>query len=279
MAENASTTQDRGLRSKKDILMTAVKCAVALTLFVIGIVKYDTLVNFRLEDYIDVSRGLWLAMGTVLLIYVVKALLFVIPASLVYIAVGQVMSIMLADAPFSPMWVAVPLNLVGIILELTATYLLGMFLGGQTVEKLLTKNKNGQKILASGVKEKPWLIFTIRFSGAPIDFVSLLYGSLKTNYFKYLVFSLLGIAPRVIVMTIIGKVIDIIPREVLIGIILAAIPAGIIYYLVKKYVLDPKKAAKEAAEAASAAQNAETAQADGEGPDQPKETVENNENE
>ena len=77
-------------------------------------------------------------------IYVVKALLFVIPASLVYIAVGQVMSIMLADAPFSPMWVAVPLNLVGIILELTATYLLGMFLGGQTVEKLLTKNKNGQ---------------------------------------------------------------------------------------------------------------------------------------
>ena len=80
-------------------------------------------------------------------------------------------------------------------------------------------------------------------------------------------------------MTIIGKVIDIIPREVLIGIILAAIPAGIIYYLVKKYVLDPKKAAKEAADAEKAAENAENGQADGEGPDQPKETVKNNENE
>lgn len=275
MADNASIPA-KELRSKKDVLLTVVKCAVALTLFVIGIVKYDALVNFRLEDYIDVSRGLWLAVGTILLIYVVKALLFVIPASLIYIAVGQVMSVMLADAPFSPMWVAVPLNLFGIILELTATYLLGIFLGGATVEKLLKKNKNGQKILSSGVKEKPWLIFTIRFSGAPIDFVSLLYGSLKTNYFKYLVFSLLGIAPRVIVMTIIGKVIDIIPREVLIGLILAAIPAGIVYYLVKKYVLDPKKAAKEAEREAGNAENAQTSSEAGQ--NMIKETVDNHEN-
>lgn len=60
-------------------------------------------------------------------------MLFIISASMIYISVGMAF----------PTPSAIAINLAGIALEITATYLLGWFLGGEYVEKRLKGSKAG----------------------------------------------------------------------------------------------------------------------------------------
>ena len=70
-------------------------------------------------------------------VYFVKSVLFVIPASLIYVSIG-----MAFDWP-----TACLINMGGILLEVFTTYLLGRFLGGNRVEQLLRKKKGGEKVI------------------------------------------------------------------------------------------------------------------------------------
>ena len=95
----------------------------------------------------------------------------------------------------------------------------------------------------------------------PIDFISLFYGASGCRYGKYALFSLLGISWRVILFTIIGDaVFEWIPMDKIILIAICLIPVGIVYYLIKKLVLEPKKKNKEKGtpEAAQAARGRES---------------------
>ena len=78
-----------------------------------------------------------IAVLTIWGVYLVKSVLFILPASLIYISIGMAF----------PTPTACLISLIGIILEVTVTYFLGVFLGGDYVEKLLRKSKGGQKIL------------------------------------------------------------------------------------------------------------------------------------
>lgn len=60
-----------------------------------------------------------------------------IPASLVYISVGMA---------FSPL-TAVLVNIAGILVEFTASYLFGLFLGGDYINKMMQKQKYGKRCL------------------------------------------------------------------------------------------------------------------------------------
>ena len=80
----------------------------------------------------------------------------------------------------------------------------------------------------------------------PIDLLSLFYGASGCAYPKYAGLSVLGIAPRVILFTIIGdQAFAWIPTDKIILAVIICIPIGVAAYLVKKFVLDPKKAAKQ----------------------------------
>ena len=99
-----------------------------------------------------VTDSLTLMSGIVLAVYLVKALVFVIPASLVYVAVGAVLQPVLAVA----------VNLAGIFLEVTVTYFLGRFLGKEAVNKLLSRSAAGQKILSKNIQDKASVLLSIR---------------------------------------------------------------------------------------------------------------------
>ena len=78
----------------------------------------------------------------------------------------------------------------------------------------------------------------------PIDLVSLLYGVTGCGYFKYILFSFLGVSWRVVLFTIIGNdVFRFIPIDKIILIATCLIPVGVIAYLLKKFVFSEKKAA------------------------------------
>lgn len=220
---------------KTDILLTILKCTVAMVIFTVAVVKYDTLSTIDVVSLVSFTERQEIIIAVVLGIYILKALVFVVPASLVYVAVGVVL----------PSWLAVLVNLVGIFIEVSVTYVLGRFLGMEAVRKLLSKKEAGRKLLAKNVQDKPGIILGIRALPVfPIDFVSLFYGASGCRYWKYALLSLAGISWRVILFTVIGsEVFDWIPMDIIILLCICCIPIGVVVYLVKKYYL-PKRRKK-----------------------------------
>ncbi len=222
---------------KKDIFFIILRCVIALALFAIAIIYYDELSNVNVATLVAGTDKVAVMIGIILALYFVKALVFVIPASLVYVAVGVILTPALAVA----------VNLTGIFIEVSVTYLLGRFLGKDAVFRLLTKKEAGKKLLEKDIQSKASALLVIRAVPAfPIDFVSLLYGASGCAYLKYALLSLAGISWRVILFTLIGDgVFSWIPLDTIILIAICLIPVGVIYYLIKKFVLDPKKAKSE----------------------------------
>ncbi len=222
---------------KKDIILIILRCVIALILFAVAIIYYDELSTIDVTAIAGVTDKLSMMIILVLGIYVVKALVFVVPASLVYVAVGAIMN------PF----IAVAVNLFGIFIEVSVTYFLGRFIGKDAVYKLLSKKETGKKLLEKDIQSKASILVSIRAIPAfPIDFVSLLYGASGCSYVKYALLSVIGISWRVILFTVLGDAIfSWIPMDKIILIVICLIPVGVVYYLVKKFVLEPKKKISE----------------------------------
>ncbi|MDD6021572.1 MAG: TVP38/TMEM64 family protein [Acutalibacteraceae bacterium] len=215
----------------KSTLLLIAKILVAAAILTAVILNYDRLKNLDVRAIVENAPSIYAAAGIVLVIFFAKSLLFVIPASLIYISVGMA---------FSPL-PAILISFAGISVEVMATYLLGRFLGGDAVNKLLRKSKNGRKLLEKNVQDKFGVLFLMRFSGLPIDFTSLFLGASGCNPLKYYLASISGIMPRVIVFTFLGDgIYDIVPMDLLIKIIIGIIPAVIAAFVIK-HILDRKK--------------------------------------
>lgn len=212
----------------KQNISVILKAAVALIIFAAAVINYDKLKNIDVRAIVEASSSLAAAIGAILGVYLVKSVLFVIPASLIYIAVGMA---------FSP-WQAIVINFAGIILEVVVTYFLGLFLGGDYVNNLLSKSKGGKKILDMQFNNRFSVLFGIRFLPVfPIDFVSLFWGASKCGFFKYFAASILGIMPRVILFTVLGDgIYDYIPIHLIVKGIIIAIPIAAAVYLVRHFV-------------------------------------------
>ncbi len=212
----------------KDILSVVLRIAVALAIFVAIIINYDKLVNLDLRALVGSIGVIYYAYLAVIGVYALKSVVFVVPAMMIYVSVG---------ISFDTS-TALILNLIGLTVEVTITYFLGKFLGGEYVAKLLEKNKGGKKLLNMKTKTKNSFLFVARVVPAfPIDFTSLFLGSSNYKFIPYLLISLLGIYPRVLLFTIIGdSIYKYIPKELIIKLIIVAIPVAIVAFIIYKVV-------------------------------------------
>ena len=206
---------------KKDIILTAVKCAVALTLFVAAVVNYEELSKIDIKALLSFTDNIALMTAVILAVYFVKALVFVVPASVIAGGSGENCN--------------------------DRAFLLGRFLGREAVHKLLSRSEAGQKILQKDLGSKASVLLTIRAVPAfPIDFISLFYGASDCKYLKYAALSVLGISWRVILFTILGDAaFEWFPTDKIILIVICLIPVGIVYTVIKKFVIEPRKKKNE----------------------------------
>lgn len=218
---------------KKETVKNIIKIAVAAAIFVTAIVNYDFLSNLDIRTLIAGASSIFIAELIILGVYAVKAVMMVVPASLIYISVGMA---------FDPKR-AVIVNLLGIALEVTVTYFLGKFLGKDAVEKKIRNTKAGDKFFTMLDKNRNAAIFLMRFIPAfPIDFSSLFMGAFDFKFFPYLIFSVLGIAPRVIAFTVIGEgIYELISMKYIVLAVICAIPVVTAVLLIKKFVVKKKK--------------------------------------
>ena len=208
-------------KNKKDKILNIIKIAVAASIFITAAVNYKTLSNLDIRLLVASASSIAVAIMLILGVYVVKAILLVLPASVIYISVGVALDTK----------TAVLVNVLGIAIEVIITYFLGKFLGKDAVEKKLKGTKGGDMLLAMKDKNKNLATFIIRFVPAfPIDFSSLFMGAFDFKFLPYFLCSVAGLAPRVIAFTILGdKIYDLIPMKYIVLIALAAIPvAGVV---------------------------------------------------
>ena len=217
----------------KEILSVSARIAVAVAIFVAVLINYDKLVNLDLRLLVGSIGVVWYAYLAVIGVYALKSVVFVVPAMMIYVSVG-----ISFDTP-----VALLLNFIGLALEVTITFFLGKFLGGEYVKRLLEKNKGGQKLLNIKTKTKNSFLFVARVVPAfPIDFTSLFLGSSNFKFVPYFLISMLGIYPRVLLFTIIGdSIYKYIPKELIIKLIIIAIPAAVIGFVIYRVVKKRRK--------------------------------------
>lgn len=210
----------------------AARIAAAVVVIAVIIWKFKDLQNIDVRSLVDSSKNIYFAILAVWGVYLLKAITFVVPASLVYIAVGMAF----------PPAAAILINLVGIAVEVCVSYLAGIILGGEYVTGKLEKNKYGAKIISLQGKGKLSAIFLIRLLPVfPIDLVSLFLGAVRMKFISYLLISLGGIMPRVILFTILGDgIYDYIPMKQLMIAAAVLIPAALIIWIIK-YALKSKK--------------------------------------
>lgn len=223
----------------RDTLLAFLRATVAMAIFVVAVINYEKLKNIDVRAIVAASSSMAVAVAAILGVYLVKSVLFIIPASLIYISVGMAF----------PAGTAILINFGGIVLEVFVTYFLGVFLGGDYVNALLSKNKAGRKILEKKFNDSFPILLGIRFLPVfPIDFVSLFWGASKCGFGKYFFASILGIMPRVILFTILGDgIYDYIPIHLLVRLIIAAIPVGVAVYLIRHFIKQSKTAGTDAA--------------------------------
>jgi len=208
-----------------ELLLLLLRLFIAGTLFTLALRYYHTLSQLDVRALVAATASATAAVALLLGVYAVKSLLFVVPASLIYIYVGM--------AYGKPQ--ALLLNFVGIALEISITYLLGRFLGGAYVERLLQGKKFGERLKRIRSRNKAWAVLAIRALPVfPIDFVSLFLGAYRDPFLLYFLTSLLGILPRVALFTLLGDgIYRYIPmRQIVFGMI-CCVPLLAVYWVAR----------------------------------------------
>lgn len=178
----------------KDHWKDLLKWLAVLAMIIAVLVNYDSLKNLDIRAMINSAPNPWVAVLIIFGLYLAKGFVLVIPSSVLYVSVGLAY-------PAVP---AIIINFIGLAIELAATYLMGLFLGGDYVRNMLDKNEKMKKIIGDETKSEWAIICILRLIAAPIVLTSLFYGSKKTNFFKYLSASLVGLGPRVVFFSVVG---------------------------------------------------------------------------
>lgn len=226
------------LRAKNAIGL-ALRIVLSVAIVTLIIWKFQELQNLDVREFIDnthLSKTIFTLFG----VYAVKGVCLVIPASLIYIVIGMSLPVTNIFSLSVPL-IALLVNTMGIIIEVSVTYLMGIILGGPFVTKKLKASKYGEKIFDIYDKHEKSAVFIMRILGLPIDFCSLFLGAMRSKFLPYLGMSLAGILPRVILFTILGdKVYDLIPMKYVISVAAVALAAFLVYSTIKYAIKSAK---------------------------------------
>lgn len=208
----------------KRALGIAARAGLVAAILLIIIFKYNELVNIDVRALVEKTNSLLEAGAAVVGIYSLKAVVFVIPASVLYMAVGIAFD-------FLP---GLIVNAIGLFAELNLTYFIGKFLGGEAVEKKLRASKKGEKIITLRDKKTPYLYLARLLPVFPIDFVSLFFGASNMGYLRYILISFFGVMPRILLITLLGdKIYDIIPVKFMMTVVVFALLGASVFILIR----------------------------------------------
>lgn len=151
------------------------------------------------HDFSDILSycpdNLWLAALVFLGFYALKSLSVVFPLTALFVSIGAIY----------PFGVAVVLNIAGLAVCFTIPYLVGRISGGDLIRVVERRYPKVQKMVNYGHDNNLFASYISRaVVVVPGDVVSMIHGALRMPYRPYLLGSLLGVMPEMLVQTYIG---------------------------------------------------------------------------
>ena len=151
--------------------------------------------NMTPEEFLNYNPESPLLFALVILfLYALKAIIFIIPASVLYIATGIIF----------PTGLAILIGFTGLSIELSVGWFIGRWLGRERVEKMIKKSKKAERLLQYIETEGQTVSFITRLLPMPypIDLGSMLFGATEVPFIKHLIFSLFGLSSTMLPFTI-----------------------------------------------------------------------------
>lgn len=135
------------------------------------------------------------AVCVILLLFLLKTLIPVIPFSVLFIGSGLVLSVP----------VAASVNLLGFAMLVSLKFLWGRRFGGGGAYKLVLRSKRITKFLDFKGDGNKWMLVFFRFIPfIPVGTVSTAYGGTDISFWIYVFLSVLGFLPRLISWSVLG---------------------------------------------------------------------------
>lgn len=159
---------------------------------------YDKFLAYsqQLEQWVLAVEPRALFAVVMLLLFTLRSVLPLLSFSALCLMTGVVL----------PMYVALPLNVVGICICLVIRYFWGKWRGGGRAWRIVIVNTPVRRLLERDGAGNPWLLFACRLLPSfPLNTISRIYGAMQFPFWQYMGISLLGFAPKLLSYTLIGK--------------------------------------------------------------------------
>lgn len=158
--------------------------------------------------------------------YALKSLSIVFPATVFFVVAGHIY----------PYWVAVIINIIGLAVSFALPYYIGRYSGSQLVEALTERYPKAKKLINYGQENNFFTVYASRaVTVVPNDLVSMLHGAVEMPFPSFIIGSLVGILPEMLVETYIGgKLSSFSVKSVLVMIGLIALTAVLSFRLNKR---------------------------------------------
>lgn len=161
----------------------------------------------------------WVFAAVILLLFAVKSFIPIYPTSTVCFLTGAVL----------PMYFSVPLNVAGFCILLTIRYFSGRRFGAGSAWRLLCKYDRLRRLIEHDGNGNSSLLIILRLIPfMPVNSISGIYGSLRFEYPRFILLSVIGFMPRIISYTFVGRnVYDPLSPEFIVPIMILAFASGI----------------------------------------------------
>ena len=207
------------------LILIAVGITAAVLLFLL---KYEHLWRWyaairreltELEIQIAHLDNKWVFVLVVVVLFAVKSFVPIYPTPTVCFLTGAVL----------PMYVSVPVNVVGFCALLATRYYAGKRFGAGKAWELIRKYERLRRLIEQNGRGNSSLLIILRLLPLmPVNTISGVYGSLNFGVWRFLLLSVIGYLPKIISFTFIGRnVYDPLSPEFIVPIMIFAFVSGI----------------------------------------------------
>lgn len=184
---------------KNNFIKKAARLSPLAMLAVMAVIYFAFLKGLTAQQLISYTpEEPFAAAAVIILMYALKSMSYFFPMLIIAVVCGAIL----------PLYAAIPVNLIGIAVMATIPYCIGRFSQGESETADPKKNKHIEKIRRFATDNQYFSSFLLRIINVlPYDIVSLVLGSMRFSYKKYIIGSIIGTAPGIILTTVMGSAI------------------------------------------------------------------------
>ncbi len=159
--------------------------------------KFDISIENAAELSTYIKGGTFTVALIIIAFTVIKSFALVFPPAII---------LALSGILFENVWTAILVNLIGVALSVILPYYFGRFTGKGLLDTLKLRFPKIKKLDDFAGKNEFMVVYVVKASGViPSDLMSVIYGAMNINFFKFFIASNLGMLPFNILFSFLGN--------------------------------------------------------------------------